>query len=75
MVDFGFLETQITTKGTDRLMSTREKLIKARLGLLALAQELDNVRLACKRAGISRSPAPRSSWTLICSSRNVGGVV
>ena len=36
-------------------MSTREKLIKARLGLLAMAQELDNVRLACKRAGISRS--------------------
>lgn len=36
-------------------MSTREKLIKARLGLLALAEELQNVRLACKRAGISRS--------------------
>ncbi|GIU78536.1 MAG: hypothetical protein KatS3mg005_1774 [Bryobacteraceae bacterium] len=36
-------------------MSTREKLIKARLGLLALARELDNVRLARKRAGISRS--------------------
>lgn len=36
-------------------MSTREKLIKARLGLLALAQELQNVRLACKRAGISKS--------------------
>lgn len=36
-------------------MSTREKLIKARQGLLALAEELQNVRLACKRAGISRS--------------------
>jgi len=36
-------------------MSTREKLIKARLGLLALAEELQNVRLASKRAGISRS--------------------
>ena len=36
-------------------MSTREKLIKARLGLLALAQELQNVRLPCKRAGISNS--------------------
>lgn len=36
-------------------MNTREQLIKARLGVLALAQELDNIRLACKRAGISKS--------------------
>jgi transposase len=36
-------------------MSTREQLIKARLGLLALAEELQNVRTACKKAGISRS--------------------
>ena len=36
-------------------MSTREKLIKARLGMLALAEELQNITLACKRAGISRS--------------------
>ena len=36
-------------------MSTREKLIKARLGMLALAEELRNISLACKRAGISRS--------------------
>ena len=36
-------------------MDTREKLIKARLGLLALAEQLQNVRQACKSAGISRS--------------------
>ena len=36
-------------------MSTREKLIKARLGMLALAEQLNNVSLACKRASISRS--------------------
>lgn len=36
-------------------MSTREQLIKARLGVLALAQQIDNVRLACKQAGISKS--------------------
>ena len=36
-------------------MNSREQLIKARLGLLQLAEELDNVKLACKRAGISRS--------------------
>ena len=36
-------------------MSTREKLIKARLGMLALAEELQNISVACKRAGISRS--------------------
>jgi transposase InsO family protein len=36
-------------------MNTREKLIKARLGMLALAEELQNISLACKRAGISRS--------------------
>lgn len=36
-------------------MSPREKLIKARLGMLGLAEELQNISLACKRAGISRS--------------------
>jgi Integrase core domain/Homeodomain-like domain len=36
-------------------MSTREKLIKARMGMLALAEELSNVSKACQRAGISRS--------------------
>ena len=36
-------------------MSTREKLIKARLGMLALAEELQNISQACQRAGISRS--------------------
>lgn len=35
-------------------MSTKEKLIKARVGMLALAEELKNISLACKRAGISR---------------------
>jgi len=30
-------------------MSTSEQLIKARMGVLALAQELENIRLACKR--------------------------
>ncbi len=36
-------------------MSTREKLIKARLGMLGLAEELQNISLACRRAGISCS--------------------
>lgn len=36
-------------------MSTREKLIKARVGMLAMAEELKNISLACRRAGISRS--------------------
>jgi len=36
-------------------MSTREKLIKARLGMLALAEELQDISLACRRAGVSRS--------------------
>lgn len=36
-------------------MSTREKLVKARMGMLALAEELQNVSLACKQAGIGRS--------------------
>jgi transposase InsO family protein len=36
-------------------MDTREKLIKARLGLLALAEQLQSVKQACKVAGISRS--------------------
>lgn len=33
----------------------REKLIKARMSMLALAEELQNISLACKLAGISRS--------------------
>ncbi|MGH7231352.1 MAG: helix-turn-helix domain-containing protein [Nitrospiraceae bacterium] len=36
-------------------MSTREQLIKARLGMLALAIELKNIAKACKLAGVSRS--------------------
>lgn len=36
-------------------MDTREKLIKARLGLLVLAEQLQSVKQACRVAGISRS--------------------
>ena len=36
-------------------ISTRDQLIKARLGMLALAEELQNISLARKRAVISRS--------------------
>ena len=66
VVDFGFLQTQIITKATDHLMSAREMGIKARLGLLALARELDNLRLACKRAGLSRSHFSRieEAWEI-----------
>jgi transposase len=36
-------------------MTTREQLIRARLGLLAMAAELKNIAKACKIAGVSRS--------------------
>ncbi len=36
-------------------MSTREKLIKARLSMPALAEQLKSVSPACQRAGISRT--------------------
>jgi hypothetical protein len=36
-------------------MSTGARLIKARLGMLALAEELQNISLVCRSAGISRS--------------------
>ncbi len=36
-------------------MSTREKLIQARVSMLALADELQNISRACKIAGIARS--------------------
>jgi winged helix-turn helix protein len=36
-------------------MSTQEKPVKARMGMLALAEQLSSVSQACKRAGISRS--------------------
>ena len=54
VVDFGFTnDSNSTTKGYP--MDTREKLSKARLGLLALAEQWQNVRQACRAAGISRS--------------------
>ena len=54
MVDLDFPRLKELPKG-HHLISTREKLIKARLGMLALAEQLNNVSLACKRANISRS--------------------
>ena len=36
-------------------MTAREQLIRARMGMLALADQLQNISAACKRAGISRS--------------------
>jgi len=54
VVTFGFSTTQSTTKG-HHLKSTTEKLIKARMGMLALAEQLNNVSAAGRRAGISRS--------------------
>jgi len=36
-------------------MSTRDQLIKARLGMLALADELKNIAKACRLAGVSRA--------------------
>ncbi len=36
-------------------MDTREKLIAARVGMLALADELKNISRACQVAGISRT--------------------
>jgi hypothetical protein len=36
-------------------MTTREQLIRARLGILAMAVEFKNVAKACKLAGVSRS--------------------
>jgi hypothetical protein len=36
-------------------MTTRDQLIRARLGILAMAAELKNVAKACKIAGVSRS--------------------
>jgi hypothetical protein len=37
-------------------MSTREKLINARLGMLALAEELQNISLVCRPARFSEPP-------------------
>ncbi len=36
-------------------MTTRDQLIRARLGILAMAGELKNIARACKLAGVSRS--------------------
>jgi hypothetical protein len=39
----------------ERTLDTREKLIAARVGMLALADELKNISRACQVAGISRT--------------------
>jgi len=36
-------------------MSAQEQLIRARMGMLSLAGQVQNISQACKRAGISRS--------------------
>src|SRR5687768_15339830 len=36
-------------------MTTRDQLIRARIGILAMAAELKNIAKACKLAGVSRS--------------------
>jgi len=36
-------------------VTAREQLIRARMGMLALADQLQDISAACKRAGISRS--------------------
>ncbi|HEY2844502.1 MAG TPA: helix-turn-helix domain-containing protein [Bryobacteraceae bacterium] len=48
-------EEQYQQEFETRLPPGAEELIRQRLDLLALAQELRNVRKACQRAGISRS--------------------
>ncbi len=41
MVEAGFFKGQIARNGTDRFVSTREKLIAVRVGVLALVREFD----------------------------------
>ena len=54
VVGFGFFE-ELNSYHKQSTMSTRDELIKARLGRLARGEELPNIALACRRAGISRS--------------------
>ena len=49
--DLGFSH-ELNSYQKENTRSTREKLIKARLGMLALADELQNINRACQRAGI-----------------------
>ena len=49
--DLGFSH-ELNSHQKENTHSTQEKLIKARLGMLALAEELPNISRACQRAGI-----------------------
>lgn len=51
MVDFGLSNTENLYQ--EKTTSTRERLIKAPLATLSLAQELQNISRACRKAGIS----------------------
>ena len=53
-------------------MTAREQLIRARIGVRTLAEQLQNISTACKRAGISRIHfslfARTSEWPRWCRS-------
>lgn len=59
VVDFGSSTTEDDHERTQP-MSTREPLIKARLGALALAQELENIRLAPSTPASARASSAES---------------
>jgi hypothetical protein len=50
-------------------MTTEQKIIRAKVGLLELAKQLGNVSQACKMMGYSRDSFYRSSTTKVASWR------
>jgi hypothetical protein len=51
----GKLEMRVNQSTRETIVDTREKLIDALVGMLALADELKNISRACQVAGISRT--------------------
>jgi len=67
VASLALLQVDFITEGAP--ISTREKLIKARLSMLVLAEQLKNVSLACHRAStITAAPM------LDCPASNSGGM-
>ena len=50
--------TKRPASALEDIMTTEQKIIRAKVGLLELAKQLGNVSQACKMMGYSRDPAP-----------------
>jgi hypothetical protein len=54
--------TKRPASALEDIMTTEQKIIRAKVGLLELAKQLGNVSQACKMMGYSRDDSPGPPW-------------